>query len=328
MKDLYDPYYYTVSPIPPLRQEYIRNRLSRFINLYEIKNTDWPMDCVKLFRKMKDTQKIPFIYAFCDMPDKCDAITEYRKDHEVYITKINKKKVHYPFQTSYDRRLNFTLAHEIAHIALGHPLIPREAKTPEEIDMEEREADEFAGRLLMPEGIIYTCNYYSMAAVATYLNVSKTALLVRLNNLKRLNLPYAAKVPTCPICGNTHFSAMGEYCCICGECRRNEMKGIRRIYYPEDIRMDKYKRTIMCPQCHRDCSHVTGDSCSCGTSIFNLCSECNYANLGNARYCEICGQTTEYYAKGFLLPWQEALNEQKDAVMAVAEEYYGYMTRE
>ena len=286
------------------------------------------MDCIKLIKRMKETQKIPFIYMVCTLPDRFDAVTEYRKDYGVYITGINRKKARYPFRTSSDRRLNFTLAHEIAHIALNHPQLPREAKTPHEIDLEEKEADEFAARLLMPESIIYTCNYYSVDSVAEYLNVSKTALLMRLNNLKRLNQPHAVKVPACSICGNTRFSAMADYCRICGQLLKNNLNGIRRIYYPEDIPTDRYKRVTVCPNCQSDCCHVTGDCCPCGTSIFNLCPECRYANPGNARYCEICGHSTVYYQKGFIKPWLEALNMQNDAISAVAEDYCGYSARD
>ena len=64
---------------------------------------------------------------------------------------ININKAKYPFEYSRDRRLNFTIAHEIGHIVLEHLLIPRSLKTGIELFIEEHEANEFAGRLLMPE---------------------------------------------------------------------------------------------------------------------------------------------------------------------------------
>lgn len=155
---------------------------------------------------MNDLQLIPFTYGFAGLPNKFDAITEYKAEHNLYITLINRNKVNHPFQSSRDRRLNFTLAHEIGHIVLKHLLIAPQLKTKEEKELEEIEADEFAGKLLMPEKLIFDCNFYSPDAVSEYFKVSKAALWIRLNNLKRLNLLTTRKTKTCSCWGNTNFS--------------------------------------------------------------------------------------------------------------------------
>ena len=121
---------------------------------------------------MKASQAVPFTYGFSYLPDNYEAITEYLCEYSLYLMHINRSKVRYPFETSSDRRLNFTLAHEIGHIMLDHLKVPRDLKSSIEIEMEENEANEFAGRLLMPD-YIYTCNYYSIDAVAQYFIVSK-----------------------------------------------------------------------------------------------------------------------------------------------------------
>ena len=316
MKELFNIEHYTLDKIPRYRLDHIKMRVKWCKSIYDLKNSDWPLDCTRLIQKMKATQVIPFTYGFFNLPDKCEAITDYQCDYNVYLMQINRRKVRYPFETSSDRRLNFTLAHEIGHIMLDHLKIPRDLKSGIEIEMEENEANEFAGRLLLPESMLYTCNYYSLDAIAQYFIVSKTALWMRLNNMKRLDLLNGRKKRSCGCCGNTSFSAFSQFCGICGHPIRNGLRGIRRIIYPQDIRLDMFKRVLSCPVCNSN-NTGAGDRCNrCGTYIFNYCSshyeshpdDCSFANMGNSRFCEMCGRPNYYFQKGLLQPWQEAGN--------------------
>src|SRR5690606_18320362 len=108
-------------------------------------------------------------------------------------------------------------AHEIGHIVLEHLLIPRSLKTGIELFIKEHEANEFAGRLLMPEKMLCSCNYYSIDSVAQYFIVSRSALWKRLNNMKRLDLLNSRKIQACSRCGNTRFSVFAGFCGICGQ---------------------------------------------------------------------------------------------------------------
>jgi DNA-directed RNA polymerase subunit RPC12/RpoP len=210
--------------------------------------------------------------------------------------------------------LNFTLAHEIAHLSLGHLLIPRGRKTTTEIAMEESEADSFAGRLLMPEKLLFSCNFYSLDSVSEYFKVSKTALWMRLNNMKKLHLFNSKFVHSCPTCGNTQFSLFSEYCNICGKQISFDENGIKKFVYPDEIKLDHYKRVIVCPACGS--KRFQGNQCSkCGAYIFNYCmdfikkaSECGHANLGNSRFCEMCGKPTYYFSMGVIKPWEDYVN--------------------
>lgn len=300
--------------MPAYRLEYIAQRIKMFIYLYGIQSNDWPLDCTKLLQKMKETQIIPFHYGFFRLSDKYEAVTDFRSEHNVYLMQINRSKVRYPFETSADRRLNFTLAHEIGHIMLDHLRVSRNLKTPTDIEREEREANEFAGQLLMPEFLINTCNFYSLERTAEYLMVSKTALWMRLNSMNQLDLLTAKKTRSCCNCGNMKFSPFAEFCGICGHPIQPGLRGIRRIIYPTNILMDKYKRILSCPVCRTDKIHHSDDRCNrCGTYIFNYCSSyfddnknaCSFANLGNSRFCEMCGKPTYLYEKGLLQHWQE-----------------------
>lgn len=312
MREVYNAKYYTLDLVPKYHHEFIDIKLKWFIDLLGLKDLDWPIDCTKVIKRLKGSQDINFEYGFSELPHTCDATTQYLSEHSLYLLLINKSKVNYPFECSKDRRLNFTLAHEMAHIALEHLLIPRSAKSSKDLAIEEAEADEFAGRLLMPEKLLYSCNYYSLQTVSSYFNVSKTALWQRLNNIKRLDLLHSKKVKTCTCCGNTKFSAFAEYCGICGTPLSAEFSGIKQTYYPEEIPMDKYKRVKECPLCKS--TKFSGDKCAvCGTYIFNFCSDylengeegCTNTNLGNSRFCEICGKPTYYYKRRFLKTWND-----------------------
>lgn len=327
MKESFLPRYYSLDRIPDYRNHYIDLRIKWFIETYCLKSNDWPLDCVSLIKKMKQTQNIPFTYGCLRLPDKYDAITEFIPEHDVYIMQLNKSKINYPYEYSRDRRLNFTIAHEIGHIALEHLLIPRNIKSEEQLLIEEHEANEFAGRLIMPNEVIFTCNYYSLDAVSEYFVVSKTALWKRLNNMKRLDLLHSRKVRSCQQCGNTRFSPFAEFCGICGQLIRGNLNGIRRLYYPEAKPMDRYKRVEYCPKCNNQIKAGSGEICSvCSTYIFNFCTsyfednseECSYANPGNCRFCEMCGKPTYYNTNGFLKSW--------DVIPLVSEESALYKT--
>jgi ribosomal protein L37E len=216
---------------------------------------------------------------------------------------LNRNKIHYPFRYSKDRRLNFTLAHELGHIFLGHLSIADRFKSALDKEQEDILADEFAGRLLMPEKLLYTCNYYSLDQVPEHFNVSRTALKVKLMSMDRLDLLTSRKISTCSRCGNTKFTANSDYCFICGQPLWPNPKGIQRVYYTTTIVMDKYKRVLVCPKCGKDVSKTAEDICpKCKTHLYNLCScylgdnpdECSFADHSNARYCEVCGKESLY----------------------------------
>lgn len=151
---------------------------------------------MKVLEALEAKQLIPFTYQFVEMPDSIDGTAKYIHEHNVFLVSINSNKGKYPYETSRDRRLNFTIAHEIGHIALEHVLSTAE-KTKEQEDYENLEADEFTARFLMPEALLFSLNYYHIASAAEYLMVSQTALWKRLNNMKRLDLFHSRRVNTC-----------------------------------------------------------------------------------------------------------------------------------
>jgi Zn-dependent peptidase ImmA (M78 family) len=291
-----------------IRSQFIDLRLKQFISENRVQK--WPLDCVMLLKQLKQSGKygIKKIGVLKNLHKGVDAVTYYFSKTKEYFIGINEQGIRYPFQKSSDRRLNFTLAHEIGHIVLDHLVLPVE-KTQEEKDMDDLEADEFAARLLMPKGLICSFNYYSLAAVASWLNVSNSALVTRLHRLDRVDLILSRRVKSCTRCGNIRFSSYASYCGVCGQGIRKGETGIRCIYYQNEIETDRYKRSLVCPKCDSSLTDITGEACpNCHTSIFNLCSDynsCSFANSAYARYCEICGKPTYYQLEGLLPDWQK-----------------------
>jgi Zn-dependent peptidase ImmA (M78 family) len=78
-------------------------------------------------------------------------------------------KIIYPYKSSKNRQLNFTIAHEFGHLALDHTL-STEKKTQDEEALENLEADEFAGRFLLPEILIFTTDYYLLSSLLRIFN--------------------------------------------------------------------------------------------------------------------------------------------------------------
>lgn len=186
---LYDPRYYTLDLIPEHRQRAIDNKISYLIDKYDI---TYPLDCVKLMDKIL-SQNNPIVKA---CPVYFGPYTEYEAEaryylaHAAYILYYNIDRMRYPYITSSERRFNFTLAHEIAHIVLGHLKVIN--PTPKQKAQFELEANELAGRLLMPadDVIAKAFSFKCPEKVSAIFLVSERCLWRRLNNLKRLEILY------------------------------------------------------------------------------------------------------------------------------------------
>lgn len=132
--------------IPSHRLEYIDKRVNDFI--LEFKILHFPLDMLKLLIKIEKNQNLPItIKSLNNLDHTVDAVTVYYSKYNCYFIIINKSKITYPFKTSSDKKLNFTLAHELAHIYLNHYELPEYCKTENDLLIEEFEADEFATRI-------------------------------------------------------------------------------------------------------------------------------------------------------------------------------------
>ncbi len=294
--------------IPPYRKQFIDLKLNSFIRDFSI--TKWPLDCVALIKKIKDEKRLPLqISTVRDVSDKFDAVSRYVEEENLYQIIINRDKIRYPFQDSRDRRLNFTIAHELGHIFLEHLSIADILKTDEERELEDLEANEFAGKLLIPEKTLLLCNFVSIPKVAEFFNVSNTALWIRLNNLQRLDLLESKKTRVCNKCGNFLFHPAARYCRICGNHLKNNLNGVERISYYQTVSFDNIFDDAECPYCGKRHFYWPEGICpSCDRRLYNYCHKgfyldkggCSHTNPDYARFCEMCGSKTYFNSMGLL----------------------------
>ncbi|MFT9495487.1 ImmA/IrrE family metallo-endopeptidase [Anaerosolibacter sp.] len=325
--------HYTLNKIPQHRIEFIELKLKQFIKKNDIKK--WPLDCVVLLKELRDSKRMPLILGSVPVTSSIfDAQARYYPDLNVYMFLINKSKVTYPFKSSKDRRLNFTLAHEIGHVVLGHLDIPDHLKTKKDRDIEEQEANEFAGRLLAPEQKLLSCNFTSIESVAAHFNISKQALWKRLNHLQKLDLIKSKPLVVCNTCGNSEVSVFADCCKICGSTIGKRM-GVEIVKY-RSHKLNPLGKASICPICKNEETHSEGEYCKiCGTFLYNVCAptekvsdtnfyytqkSCGAYLEGNARYCENCGNESTFYRDKLLSYWIDEKNIQ-DFVESQEESY-------
>lgn len=114
----------------------------------------------------------------------------------------------------HEHRIRFSIAHEIGHILLGH-------FNSSCVDddyyrrIKDKEANVFAGTLLMPSKILYLKNAKNKFEIADELSVSPLSLEYRVNNLNKIAENYTISI--CKNCDSLIYQK-GEvhYCGHCG----------------------------------------------------------------------------------------------------------------
>ena len=111
------------------------------------------------------------------------------KSNEVGVSISNRGEWYIVYDDSMARgRIRFTVAHELGHIFLGHPLtVGYHARTVNVNKPEvEQEADIFASRLLMPACIIWGLNIHTAKDIQNVFDVSYTAAEIRAERMRIL----------------------------------------------------------------------------------------------------------------------------------------------
>lgn len=309
----WDKRYYTLDRITKSGCFLIESALKQIRRDYDI--TDYPIDCFELVRKIQKDGRIKLdVISTNRFGKNFNAVSVFLKETNSYLIYTADVSQGWREHSS-GRRCNFTLAHELGHIFLGHLQIPRNLKSPEIEKNDEYEADEFAGRLLMPEQLLLKTGFTTCAEIAEEYLVSEQALYKRLNNLKRLDLLRGSPKRICSVCGNGSLSPMASYCGICGNVLKRKSGGVV-IDYPCAMTADT-GRVVFCPVCGNEEYSVRARFCRiCGTPAYNFCSSiyCDNINPANARYCEACGEPTAYAEKGLMADWSEEHDEYIRAV--------------
>ena len=168
--------------------------LKKFREEYGLQSV--PLDCFALLRdwKRKGPDSLDLtLETTGEIRDGFDAVVFYFPGEDCYLVITPRHPANWKSFSS-KRRVNFTLAHELGHIVLGHVKIPPKYKNRDTLLLEDREADAFAAGLLMPEEVMGLFRSPREASVS--LLVSETAAARR---MRELGIPSSKK--TCPACG-------------------------------------------------------------------------------------------------------------------------------
>lgn len=318
---LCDKRYYSLGRLSSASLFLVNDRLKQFMRDYDV---EYPLDCFDLVQKISRRGKIDLGIETTDRLSRSfEATAVYLPEIDGYLIIMKPAPENWKQYSSW-RRCNFTLAHELGHIFCGHLTIPKNLKSKEQQRLEDDEADEFAGRLLMPEGMILRSHFPVQTDLSAAFLVSDQALYKRLNNLQRLDLFHAPAPMTCPICGNDQISPIADYCEICGTYLPDAGKnGVRVVEYTSAMTMPD-DRVIFCPVCGNEEYSSSARFCRiCGTPAYNYCGntddfvDCSHINAPNARFCEKCGSKTVFAMKGILQKWQV---EREEYIRAITQE--------
>ena len=282
------PKYETLSRLDDSSLFLVRNRLKRFLD--DFGPLTWPVDCFRLVAAIQMSRKIRLdVFETTGFSPNCDAITVYDPRDDRYMISMRAAPPGWPSRSAH-RRCNFTVAHELGHIFLGHMAIPDERKPESWRAREDAEADEFASRLLMPEELILSAAFASRAEMAAAFLVSEQACFHRLNNLRRLDR-LSLPAPVCPECGNRRISPCASWCRMCGA-------PLGRTVPEKTALMMRLPVPERCPVCGSGESAGGGECPDCRYSRTNHClaeyDQPRHPNPADARFCEICGAATLY----------------------------------
>ncbi|NLB91163.1 MAG: ImmA/IrrE family metallo-endopeptidase [Clostridiales bacterium] len=238
-----------------------------------------------------------------------------------------------------EKRIRFTIMHEIAHIILGHvgaenPILSRDSTTDYQKLLYEAEANTFAGNALAPPVMIdYFLNKkpFDASLVQKKFNISYEAAS------KYRKADYEAWLSTnlldseynilfryihnhsfkhCPICKSNIHGEDVHFCKICGNknikaCQLENSSTYKTVEVDESS-----KKAHQCPRCNKDTAYTHLHCTFCTVHVINSCvnRSCNKLADGNARYCSHCGSTTWFYEELSLPRWQEDIPETETTI--------------
>ena len=282
------PRYETLSRLDERSLFLIGDRLKRFLD--DFGPLSWPLNCFHLLYDIQASRRIRLtVYESSEPLPGADAAATFDPETGRYFIRFTRTPKDWQSRSRY-RRNNFTVAHELGHIFLGHLDIPYAKKSDALRDREDMEADEFASRLLMPEELMRSACFASLPSMAAAFLVSEQACFHRMNNLRlldRLNQPPAE----CPECGNRRISPCASWCRMCGA-------SLGRNIPEKTALMMSLPFQARCPVCGSGVPAGGGECPDCGYPRNNPCQaeydQPHHPNLPDARFCETCGAATLY----------------------------------
>ena len=286
--------------------------------------TEFPVDVFALIKKLNwelITYEDLANRTNCSIKDIEDC---FGKDsYSVYDCGTCKYKIAYNSRNNTQQRINFSVAHEIGHIILGHLedfegiSIYNKTLSKDEYKTLENEANCFARNILSPAPLVKNLGIGEL-----YLNLGDIfGLSFRATNVRRsffkndlfyLTDDKISKMQSlflryrqCRMCKNKIFNDNDRYCSLCGSNKiilgdgfnMKESYGIDRQHLEE------------CPICENYDIRRDDKFCKiCGTGLINSCAICGKNLETNARYCPECGQPSSYFSSGILQDWRVTSN--------------------
>lgn len=145
--------------------------------------TSLPVDLNKVLKAI-DVKAILYCDAFFD------ADSPKLRGSDGFVTKIGgKKAIYLNEQKGTTQRRRFTLAHELGHIVLDHPINPiiyRNSEVDKNQSPTEIQANIFARDLLMPAGVLAALHMTTVDEIMQICNVSRISAQIRLERLTEL----------------------------------------------------------------------------------------------------------------------------------------------
>ena len=129
---------YTLVGVTDSRLAWISRTARDARELYQIQGVG--VDCVQLGIWLNNNTMFKIEIKTVDIPIHTDANTIYVTGMDKYLIGLNRNKLRYPFQSSANYRANFTIAHELGHILIGHASIANACKDKDLWGEEEIEA--------------------------------------------------------------------------------------------------------------------------------------------------------------------------------------------
>lgn len=304
----------------------------------------FPIDLFELIKKFKWkllTYEQMAIKNNCTIEDICECLG--KDGYSIYTG--GKYSIAYNNTINNFGRINFTLAHEIGHIVLGHHKdfevteILQDNFTKEEYKILENEANCFARNILAPAPLVNQMKlwnkFFSMTsdfaitakAVTTRLSLLKNDLYYlndeQIHNFQSKYKPFKI----CIKCKSTYLNVDNKYCPFCGS--KKLIIGDGFMIYKTDFEVNENNKVKVCPRCENE-ETFQGDYCKiCGLELYNRCTnteEDGFGNIingcgeicdSNARYCPKCGHETTFFQNKILKHYTEEKGELKFVAQTV-----------
>ncbi|MFZ5352778.1 MAG: ImmA/IrrE family metallo-endopeptidase [Bacillota bacterium] len=154
--------------ISDYRMKLITSKVKQLHN--ELGISQYPIKMPRLLRKHFSDR---IIIKQLNINGNADMISNYDPIHDITAIIINKKRT----SPQLHKRLNFSLAHELGHIALEHYKMYSNTDKLN-LDIAEEEANEFAGQFLVPEDEFYA-HPYDIHFLSNYFFVSPEVIMKR-----------------------------------------------------------------------------------------------------------------------------------------------------